>query len=53
MSEGQMVFLFCVIYSGALSVVVWVNLVTRERLRVHLSDPDYPGESPEKFRKGA
>ena len=57
MSEGQMVFLFCVIYSGALSVVIWVNLVTRERVRAHLLDPDmrgeFRGESPGKFKKGA
>ena len=53
MSEGQMVFLFCVIYSGALSVVIWVNLLARERLKAHLSNPEFRAESPDKFKRGA
>jgi len=53
MSEGQMVFLFCVFYSGVLSVVIWINLLTRERLKAHLADPEFRGESPDKFQQGA
>jgi hypothetical protein len=34
MGDGQTVFLFCVIYSGALSLVVFANLFARERRRV-------------------
>jgi hypothetical protein len=53
MSDGQLVFLFCVIYSGALSVVVWANLVARQALRAHLREPDLRGEFPAKLRRGA
>lgn len=52
MTEGQMVFLFCVVYSGALSLVIWLNLVMREKIRVHVEDPDFQDESG-KFKQGA
>jgi hypothetical protein len=53
MSEGEMVFLFCAIYSGVLSVVVWTNLIAGERIRVHLRTSDFNGESAEKLKEGA
>jgi len=48
-----MIFLFCVIYSGALSGAIWANLLTRERLRAHLADPEYGVKSAGKFKQGA
>jgi hypothetical protein len=36
MGDGQTVFLFCVVYSGILSLVVFANLVVRERRTVPL-----------------
>lgn len=51
MTEGQMVFLFCVVYSGALSLVIWLNLVMREKIRVHLEDPEFRDDP--KFKQGA
>jgi len=40
MSEGQMILIFCLVYSGALSVAIWANLVARERLQAHLENPE-------------
>ena len=31
MTEMQMLFMFCVLYSGAISVVIWANLVSQQR----------------------
>ncbi|WP_413291288.1 hypothetical protein [Bdellovibrio sp. HCB337] len=52
MTDGQMLFMFCVVYSGALSVVVWLNLIAQERMKAHLADPEFRAESP-KYKKGA
>lgn len=40
MNEIQLVFLFCVFYSGALSLVIWANLVARKRLEAHLREEE-------------
>ncbi len=40
MSEGQMILLFCVVYSGALSVAIWANLVARQRMQGRLIRPE-------------
>jgi hypothetical protein len=41
--------MFCLIYSGALSVVIWVNLVTRQRLEARMnSEP-----TPQRYNRGA
>lgn len=53
MSDLHILFLFCVIYSGALSAVIWVNLLTRERLKARLVDPEFRGPSPENLKRGA
>lgn len=43
MSEGQMILLFCVVYSGALSVAIWANLIARQRLQAHIvNEPEHP-----------
>lgn len=31
MGDGQTVFLFCVVYSGALSLIIFANMFARER----------------------
>jgi hypothetical protein len=36
MGDGQTVFLFCVVYSGVLSLVVFANMMARERRRTPL-----------------
>jgi hypothetical protein len=46
MSEGQMILLFCVVYSGVLSVAIWANLVARQRMQAHLINPE--PEAPER-----
>ncbi|HEY8271776.1 MAG TPA: hypothetical protein VIG33_12875 [Pseudobdellovibrionaceae bacterium] len=33
MSEAEMVFYFCVVYSGILSGVIWVNILANQRVR--------------------
>ncbi len=56
MSEGQMMFLLCAVYSGALSVVVWANLLIREKICAQPNDLDFSPETfenSEKFKQGA
>lgn len=53
MGEGEMILMFCVLYSGALSVVIWANLVARERMRAYLASPECGCDSLEKHQQGA
>jgi hypothetical protein len=41
MSEAHILFLFCVVYSGALSVAVWTNMLVQKRLKAHLKNEDF------------
>jgi hypothetical protein len=49
MNEMQVLFIFCVFYSGAMSVVLWANLLSRKRLEAHLKHEQFP----DRFDRGA
>lgn len=50
MSEGQMILMFCVVYSGALTLAIWTSLMTRQRMQAHFDNDTEPAK---KFRQGA
>jgi hypothetical protein len=50
MSEMQVVFLFCVVYSGALSLAIWANLLAQKRMETHFAEER---DSFQKFERGA
>lgn len=53
MSEGQMILMFCLIYSGALSLAIWANLVARQRMQAYIRTDADGGSSPEGYKQGA
>lgn len=42
MTEMQMLFLFCVFYSGAVSLVIWANLVSQQRQEARAENESAP-----------
>jgi hypothetical protein len=49
MNEMQMLFWFCIFYSGVMSLVLWANMMSRKRLEAQ------PNEGPfsEEYDRGA
>jgi hypothetical protein len=52
MSETQMLFLFCMFYSGAVSLVIWANLVSRARQEASLESEQF-AKLAANFKKNA
>jgi len=42
MSDVQMVFVFCLVYSGALSVVIFANWMARKRQEAPVANEEFP-----------